>query len=406
MTRDASIDVARADAAAVSPVPRRVLFFVEGFTDIRFVVGLCEICDLTMVVPAREYHSSGLADRVRELALHVKIMEIPGGRAPFQIRSMAWLLRNARRFDVIVAQEALRGALNANIAGLLKRVPIVTYMGIAPVEYFRCRRERGQIGLFKALAGEAAIRVMLTLNGRLATRCLAMGPYLRDVAMRYCPRSTLGLYYGVDTERFRPVDEKERLAIRERLDLPRDRFLVLLSSRVSHEKDPETVLHAVADARWRGLDAVLINLGGGWREFIALARALRLADCDQWVIGHPAVHPMTAVFDYFRAADAVAMASLAEGAAFSTLEAMACATPTVATAVGGMGSQLQGLARLVPRGDYRAMADELIWIAANPVVARAQALRGRDYVIREWDRRKAFAGLRCSIEEIARAGRR
>jgi hypothetical protein len=32
-----------------------VLFVVEGFTDIRFVVGLSEICDLTMVVPARAY---------------------------------------------------------------------------------------------------------------------------------------------------------------------------------------------------------------------------------------------------------------------------------------------------------------------------------------------------------------
>ena len=33
----------------------RVLFFVEGFTDIRFVVGLSEICDLTLAVPAGAY---------------------------------------------------------------------------------------------------------------------------------------------------------------------------------------------------------------------------------------------------------------------------------------------------------------------------------------------------------------
>ena len=33
----------------------RVLFFVEGFTDIRFVVGLSEICDLTMSVPLGHY---------------------------------------------------------------------------------------------------------------------------------------------------------------------------------------------------------------------------------------------------------------------------------------------------------------------------------------------------------------
>ena len=42
----------------------RVLFFVEGFTDIRFVVGLSTICDLTMVVPARAYEHSSLRARV------------------------------------------------------------------------------------------------------------------------------------------------------------------------------------------------------------------------------------------------------------------------------------------------------------------------------------------------------
>ena len=36
----------------LAPKPR-VLFFVEGNTDIRFIVGLSEICDLTMAVPAR-----------------------------------------------------------------------------------------------------------------------------------------------------------------------------------------------------------------------------------------------------------------------------------------------------------------------------------------------------------------
>jgi glycosyltransferase involved in cell wall biosynthesis len=406
MMRVDAADDEHADAWVASSARRRVLFLVEGFTDIRFVNGLSEISDLTMVVPARAYRTSALAERVKDLALDIEVIEISGGRAAFQVRSMAWLWRNASRFEVILAQEVLRGALNANIAGWLRGVPVVTYMGIAPVEYFRCRRECTQIGRLRAVAGEAVIRAMLALNGRMATRCLAMGPYLRDVASRYCRHSTIGLYYGVDTGRFRPADETERLAIRGRLGLPSARFLVLFSSRISHEKDPETVLRAVADARRRGLDAVLLNLGGGWREFIALARSIGIPDCDDWVIGRPAVHPMTAVFDYFRAADAVAMASIAEGAAFSTLEGLACATPTVATAVGGMAVQLDGLARLVQRGDSRAMADALMWIAANPTEARAQATRGRDYVIREWNRAKAFADLRGIIEEVAGAGRR
>ena len=118
---------------------------------------------------------------------------------------------------------------------------------------------------------------------------------------------------------FRPADADERSRLRRRLDLPHDKFLIVLSSRISHEKDPETVLRAVAIARERGLDAVLLNLGGGHREFLALAARLGVDDRDaSWVLARPAVHPMKDLADYFRAADAVALASLAEGAAYST----------------------------------------------------------------------------------------
>jgi glycosyltransferase involved in cell wall biosynthesis len=383
----------------------RVLFFVEGNTDIRFVSGLAEICELTLVIPAREFSASGLAARVSGMNLRIKVIEIRGGRLSFQARSLVWLLRHAYRFDLILAQEILRGALNANLAGKLRGVPVVTYAGIAPVEYFRCRTERAQIGAVKAFAGESLIRLLLAINGRLSTRCLAMGPYLEMIARRNFRRVEAGLYYGVDTERFRPANNVERTELRRKLELPAGRFLILLSSRISHEKDPETVLKAVASARSRGLDAVLLNLGGGWREFISLAQQLDLSEPEQWVIGRPAVHPMTEVFDYFRAADALALASLAEGAAYSTLEALACGTPVVATAVGGMAVQLNGCARLVARRDDAAMAEELLWIAANPGSARGQALRGREYVVREWNRDKAFADLQRVMEEVVREHR-
>ena len=110
--------------------------------------------------------------------------------------------------------------------------------------------------------------------------------------------------------------------------------------------------------------------------------------------------------DYFRAADAVALASLAEGAAYSTLEALACGTPVVATAVGGMAVQLRGYASLTPRRDAHAMADAFLAIAASQDAARAQARSGREYVCREWSREKAFADLALVFESVANGHRR
>src|SRR6266516_1160624 len=383
--------------------PLRVLFFVEGFTDIRFIVGLSTICDLTIAVSAKKYAESGLGERVLKSGAKLTVIEIPGNRLAFQINSFRHLWQRAKEFDLILSQEVLRGSLNATVIGKLRNIPVVTYMGVAPVEYFRCRRERKQIGWGKALVGEATIRVLLNVNGRLATRCLAMGPYLRDIAAWYCSHSQIGLYYGVDTNYLRPADDLERRRLRLRRDLPPDKFLIFLSSRISHEKDPETVLKAVSLARMRGLDAGLINLGCGYREFIALAKKMGLPDSETWVLGRPAAHPMTEVADYFRSADVMALASLAEGAAESTLEALACGTPVVATAVGGMAVQLQGYARLTPRRDPVAMCEEFLWIAANPRAAREQALRGREHVIREWNRDKAFSDLATVFEEVCKA---
>jgi glycosyltransferase involved in cell wall biosynthesis len=404
-----SVSTARVDIEPSSRAqrPPLVLFFVEGFTDIRFVVGLSQICDLTMMVPSGPFRESGLAERVAESKATLRVIEIPGSRLRFQLQSMRELWRHVGGCDLILSQEVLRGSLNANIIGQLRRKPVVTYMGISPFEYFRCRRERRQIGPVTWWLGRTLIRTLVTINGRLATRCLALGPYLRDLASQWCARTEIGLYYGVDVGYFRPADAIERSGLRQRLGLPRDKFLIVLSSRISHEKDPETVLQAVALARGRGLDAVLLNLGGGHREFLALAASLGFHDHDaaSWVLARPAVHPMKDLADYCRAADAVALASLAEGLGYSTLEALACGTPVVATAIGGMAVQLRGYASLTPRRDAQAMADAFLAIAASPEAARAQARAGRESVCRDWSREKAFADLALVLESVAN-GRR
>jgi glycosyltransferase involved in cell wall biosynthesis len=379
----------------------RTLFFVEGFTDIRFVVGLSEICDLTMAVPACAYEASDLKARVAASGARLQVHEIAGGRASFQLRSLAYLWRHVADFDVVLSQEMLRGSLNATLAGAWRGVPVATVMCLPPIEYFRCRRERRRIGAVAAWAGETVIRLLMAINGRLASRCIALGPYLRELASRSCPRVEAGYYYGVDVRTFHPADAEERAALRRQLQLPSNAFLIVLASRISHEKDPETVLQAVARARTRGLDAVLLNLSGGYEEFLSLARALAIPDASRWVLGRPAVHPMHELASYIRTADALVQGSLEEGLGLSPLEALACEVPVVATRVGGMAAHLGEYASLTPRRDADAMADALMRIAADPHAARAQARRGREYVCREWSRDRAFRELHRTLSDVA-----
>jgi len=379
----------------------RVLFFVEGYTDIRFVVGLSEVCDLTMAVPARAYEESGLKARVAASGARLQVHEIAGGRASFQLRSFAYLWNAVRDFDLVFSQEMLRGSLNATLVGALRGVPVVTSMALPPVEYFRCRHERGQIGAVRAWLGEVVIRSLLVINGKAATACVALGPYLRDLAGRYCVRTERWFYYGVDVKVFRPATADERVALRKKLGLPLNTFLIILSSRISHEKDPETVLRAVSSARAAGLDAVVLNLGGGYDQFLALAHTLNLPDVAAWVLGRPAAHPMTELADYIRTADALVQGSLEEGLGLSPLEALACDVPVVATAVGGL-THLQDYATLTPRRDVDAMARAVLAIAADPAGSRVRAQGGREYVHSTWSRDVAFQSLRAVLAGIAR----
>ena len=342
----------------------KVLYFCEGYTDIRFVVGLSEMCDLTMAIPERQLHESGLAGPARRTcaractSMRSKAAGLPSNGDRSRI-SFAKL----RSFDVVLSQEMGRGSLNATALGKALRVPVVCYLGTSPVEYFHCRRVRGQVGMLRGWASETFLASAMRVTGALSSAVVTTGPYLRDDGGASGAARVRGLLLRHRHESVHArVTDEQRARLRERLQFPPGKFVILFPSRISHEKDPETVLKATALARERGLDAVVMNLGGGFQDFLACARALGLPGCEEWVIGRPAVHPMKDLCEYMQAADVVVQASLAEGGGMSPLEALACGTPVVATRVGGMALTLPGIAQLTPPGDAVAMADAFQWV--------------------------------------------
>jgi glycosyltransferase involved in cell wall biosynthesis len=380
----------------------RLLFVVEGYTDIRFVSLLSEISELTLLIPREHYRRSGLEQRLNDARLPVEVIEVPGARAPYQWASLVYLWRHAKRFDLILGQEMLRGSLNATLIGRVRGIPVVTYMCLPYAEYFRCRQLRGQISWPVAVLGETTIRALMRVNGRLGRHCIALGPYLAQIARAYSAQVSNGLYYGVDTGLYSPCSSEEKAALRRQLGLPSNKFLIFFSSRMSHEKDPETVLKAAARARKMGLDCSVLNLSGEHLKFADLARRLQLNDAADGVIAKPPAHPMEDLPLYYRAVDCLAQASLEEGLGMSPLEALASGLPAVCSSVGGLKANLAGRARLVPVRDSEAMAREFLWISQNPELARKQALAGRRYVQEFWGRERARESLKESFASVLR----
>ena len=101
----------------------------------------------------------------------------------------------------------------------------------------------------------------------------------------------------------------------------------MLSSRISHEKDPED--GAAGRGDWRAPAAstswcsiLVAAIASSWRW-----RTSGVPDAAEWVLASPAVHPMEELADYYRAADVLVQGSLEEGLGFSPLEALACEVP-------------------------------------------------------------------------------
>ena len=106
-------------------------------------MGLSEICDLTMALPARAYEESALKTTCRrQRSASARARDCRRSRA-FQLVRLAYLWRTVSRFDVVLSQRCC--ALSERDLACAFAVYRSDDHGLPPVEYFRCRRERGRM---------------------------------------------------------------------------------------------------------------------------------------------------------------------------------------------------------------------------------------------------------------------
>ncbi len=174
---------------------------------------------------------------------------------------------------------------------------------------------------------------------------------------------------GVDREVFRPGD---RTGARRRLGLPDEAAVVLFvahRARSSQFKDYATMeraVHRLAAAR----PVVGVCLGEAAPTEQRGAAEMRFP-------GH-VTDPGT-VADWYRAADLYLHAAKADNFPLANLEALACGTPVVATAVGGVGEQIRPLAGVSSNPGSHVPAEQATGVLVPPgddaaMAAAAQAL--------------------------------
>jgi glycosyltransferase involved in cell wall biosynthesis len=186
--------------------------------------------------------------------------------------------------------------------------------------------------------------------------------------------------YGVDLSVFRAID---RHAARLALDVPQDAKVLLFAANGAKRnmfKDYDTMRAAVVRVTARENKQIL---------FIALGEDARDEQIGQAQMRFvPYQKDSGLVARYYQAADLYLHAAKADTFPNAVLEALACGTPVVATAVGGIPEQIKGLHSqctlsdlnrhgvndatgvLVPGGDAEAMADAIDRLLSDDTLRR------------------------------------
>lgn len=367
----------------------RLLFVVESGADVRLVEGLAERFELSVL--ARRIEGGVEISQATDASFDAKVG--PASRHGFARAVFGELRRRRAEVDAVVVQGYGAAALAANAACRLAGIPAFMLV-CSPVErYYLCRREHADAGKPFRRRELFALGALARLNARIGSHYLVLSEHLADVVRGHGGRRPVSVVpvYGVDTEIFSPAREPKRVT-RERLGLPADGSLFFFSSRVAPEKDAETLLAAFRALLEEGRDLWLLHRSGGHRAFLEDARRFGV---DERVIATDAVHPHRGLADDYRASDLCVQASREEGLGFSPLEALACGTPVVAAAVGGLRETIRHgeTGWSYTAGDDAALAACMREALDYPEEGARRAALGRALVRGRYERAEAFARL-------------
>jgi glycosyltransferase involved in cell wall biosynthesis len=311
----------------------------------------------------------------------VDVVQLPGlSRELSPIRDLVAAIRLARlirrlRPDILHTHTAKAGAVGriaAIIAGGRRpRVVVHTFHGHVLRGYF-------------GTAGSLLFRGIETALARVTDRLIAVSPEVRDELVRLgvAPaRKFTVVRLGIELEP-RVHCEEQPAAIRARIGVSPDRFVVGWFGRMTAVKRTDDLLDALAALRERGVDALLLLVGDGAdRERLErLAHGRGLAKSVLF-LGY-----QEDVARWYAACDAIVLSSANEGTPVTLIEALAAARPVVATRVGGVEDVVEdGVTGLLVRpGDTHALAERLALLAADPERRRSMGETGRAQMLERY----------------------
>jgi glycosyltransferase involved in cell wall biosynthesis len=296
------------------------------------------------------------------------------------------LMRRRKRIDAIHAIQYTGGrhaALAAEVTGLPATVK------------FACSGEHGDFQVLARHDEAEQIRHALGVMSRYVIISEEIRREAREAGLD--PSRFVRIRNGVDTQRFSTHGSVAELP---ELAAPEGRKIVLFAGRHDTQKRVDVLLRAFAKVLEAVPEARLASAGSGPRldDYRALARELGIADKVAFLGTRSDMDAL------YRAAKVFVLPSASEGLPNALLEALACGTPCVATAIPGTTDVVrhEQEALLVPRDDVGSLAAAIVRVLQDRVLAERLAQAGRARIQAEFDMSSVADQHVTLFSEVAR----
>ena len=199
------------------------------------------------------------------------------------------------------------------------------------------------------------------------------------------------IYNGVDPASFSPAG-----------DVREGPPTVVWVGRITPIKDLVTLLRAASlvkrsrpDVRFKLYGAAPKGDEDYFERCVSLRTELGIADTVEFAGFAPSAEAA------FNEADVVVLSSISEGFPYSVVEAMLCAKPIVATAVGGVPEAIEGCGIAVEPRNPSAMASALLELAGDPARSRRLGQAARAKASREFNLAQCSAAYEDAYRRLA-----
>jgi glycosyltransferase involved in cell wall biosynthesis len=180
----------------------------------------------------------------------------------------------------------------------------------------------------------------------------------------------------------RPLDEQHLAGFAKQFN-PQGKRVLATAAALTAEKDPCTLIRAVAGLAARRSDFVFLHLGAGGeseQEARQLVQKLGLAQVYIFAGFHERIE------DLYRLMDGFVMSSRHEALGTSVLDAFLYSVPVAATRTGGLAESLaDGRGILFDVGDHEALTTAMDTLLSDTDLRNDMVFKAREYVVHEHD---------------------